>query len=188
MNNRAAILSTVGVAAIMLVISMVIVSASFAGYSMTAATQTKIASSSTSTSPASTSTLSTATIILSKGATFQVQSSYDCVAGHFAQLFNATIISYIEGGISATQPGVTVYISTAHEAQKIISGHPAEWIYSSGLTNSTSFNVLLAKGSYALWTEGADLGCGSTIVMPLELLTTVTVTQAILLLPAATTT
>ncbi len=188
MNSRAAILSTVGVAAIMLVISMVIVSASFAGSSVTA-TQTKIALSSTSTSTASTSTLSTATIIiLPKGAIFQVQSSYDCMAAHFAQPFNATTISHIEGGISATQPGVTVYISTVHEAQKIISGHPAEWIYSSGLTNSTSFRVLLDQGSYVLWTEGADLGCGATIVMPLELLTTVTVTQAIFLTPAATTT
>ena len=97
--------------------------------------------------------------------------------------FNVTTASLLEGGISAGLPGVNVYVSTAQDAQSINLGHPDLSVYSSGLTNSTSFSVLLSPGSYVFWIEGADLECGATTVMPLEQLTTVTVTQAITLTP-----
>jgi hypothetical protein len=130
------------------------------------------------------STLSTMIVIIPQGAKYQVQSSYDCLAGHSAQPFNVTASSILEGGISAGQPGVTIYVSTAQDAQTTSQGHPAAWVYSSGLANSTSFSLLLAPGPYVLWTEGADLGCGSSTVIPLEQLTTVTVTEAVTLTPA----
>jgi len=126
----------------------------------------------------------TTVVLVQQGSTYQVQSSYDCVAGHAAVPFNVTTSSTLRGAIVATTPGITVYLATAQEVQTISAGHPASWIYSSGLTNSTSFSVLLQPGSYVLWTEGADLGCGATIVTPLEQMTTVTVTQAIELTPA----
>jgi hypothetical protein len=141
-------------------------------------------SASTSTVSAN-STLATMTVIIPDGATYQVSSSFDCVAGHFAQPFNVTATSSLEGGISAGSPGVTLYVSTAQEAQTTVQGHPAAWAYSSGLTNSTSFSIVLSPGSYVVWIEGADMGCGATIVEPLEELTTVTVTQAVALTPGA---
>lgn len=131
------------------------------------------------------STLTAVTVIIPEGATYQVSSSFDCVAGHFAQPFNVTATSRLGGGIVAGGPGVTLYVSTAQDAQTTDQGHPTAWAYSSGLTNSTSFSITLPQGSYVLWTEGADMGCGATIVEPLEELTTVTVTQAVTLTPGA---
>jgi len=140
---------------------------------------------STSVSTISTdSTLSILTVIVPLGTTYQVQSSYDCLAGHFAQPFNVTTNSILEGGISAGQPGVTIYVSTAQDAQTVKLGHPAAWVYTSGLTNSTSFSLLLHQGSYVFWTEGADMGCGASTITPLEQLTTVTATQAVTLTPS----
>jgi len=130
------------------------------------------------------STLPTPTVVLPNGTAFQVQSSFDCVAGHSVQPFNVTAASLLTGGISAGNPGVTLYVSTAQEAQTTNQGHPAMWVYTSGLVDSTSFSVALAPGSYVLWTEGGDLGCGAGIVTPLEELTTVTVTQAVTLTPS----
>ncbi len=130
-----------------------------------------------------TSTAISATVIVPQGTTYQVQSSYDCLAGHSAQPFNVTTTSLLEGAITAGQPGVTIYITTAQDAQELYQGHPEVWLYSSGLTNSTSFSLDLAPGSYVIWTEGADLGCGATVVTPLEQLTTVTVTQEVSLGP-----
>jgi len=129
------------------------------------------------------STLSTVTVIIPEGATFQVQSSFDCLAGHSVQPFNVTATSLLEGGMSAGSPGATLYVATAQDAQTISLGHPASWVYSSGPTNSTSFSLALTPGSYVLWTEGADMGCGASIVTPLEELTTVTVTQAVTVTP-----
>jgi hypothetical protein len=146
-------------------------------------------SSSTTTSSSSTviskssPSISTAAVILALGATYQVQSSNDCLAGHSALSFNVTSASLLEGGMSAGQPGVTVYLSSAQEAQTTEQGHPTAWVYSSGLTNSTSLSLTLSPGSYVLWIEGADIGCGSSTVMPLEQLTTVMVTQAVTLTP-----
>jgi len=105
------------------------------------------------------------------------------VAGHSAQPFNATAASVLNGGIIAGNPGVAIYVSTAQDAQTLVEGHPAAWVYFSGLTNSTSFSVALTPGSYVFWTEGADMGCGARIVEPLEELTTVTVTEAVTLAP-----
>lgn len=154
----------------------------------TVASSTSSLISSTSTPPSS-STVSTNTrrstgnVIIANGTTYQVSSSFDCVAGHSVQPFNVTAASVLEGRISAGNPGVTLYVSTAQQAQTTSQGHPAAWVYSSGLTNSTSLSVALTPGSYVLWTEGADMGCGATIVEPLEELTTVTVTQAVTLTP-----
>lgn len=201
-NSQTAILATVGVVAIILVIGIAIGLPSLQAAKTDTTTQlppvasqttmSTITSSSISTSTMTTtsitSTLSGADVIIPDGATFQVQSSYDCVAGHVTQPFNITTISYLEGGIRATPPGVTIYVSTEEDAQTISSGHPSTWVYSSGLTNSTNFNVLLTPGSYVLWTEGADLGCGSTIVTPLEQLTTFNVTETVMLVSTATTT
>ncbi len=130
------------------------------------------------------STLSTVTVIVPQGATYPVQSSYDCLAGHFAQPFNVTTNSLLAGEISASQPGVTLYVSTAQDAQTVELGHPAAWVYTSGLTNSTSFSLLLSPGSYVFWTEGADMGCGASTITPLEQLTTVTAIQAVTLTPS----
>jgi len=109
------------------------------------------------------------------------------VAGHSVQPFNVTVISYLEGGISAGSsagiPGVTLYVSTAQEAQTTSLGHPTAWLYTSGLTHSANFFVSLGPGSYVLWTEGADQGCGASIVTPIEVMTTVTVTEAITVTP-----
>lgn len=91
--------------------------------------------------------------------------------------------SLLQGGISTGAPGVTVYVATTQQAGSITMGHPSNWVYSSGLTNKTTFSVPLNPGSYVFWTEGADLGCGATVVTPLELITTVNVTQAVLLAP-----
>jgi hypothetical protein len=142
-------------------------------------------STTSSTSTSTNSTLSGVTVILPEGATYQVSSSFDCVAGNSAQPFNVTAPSRLEGGITAGGPGVTLYVSTAQDAQTLNEGHPTAWIYTSGLTNSTNFTVALAPGSYVLWTEGADMGCGATIVEPLEELTTVTVTQAVTVAPSS---
>jgi len=137
----------------------------------------------TTTITTSTGSTSAGTVIVPQGTTYQVQSSYDCLAGHAAQPFNVTASSNLEGAISAGQPGVTLYISDVQDAQNLSMGHPALWVYTSGLTNSTNFKVLLAPGSYVIWIEGADLGCGASTVEPLEQLTTVTITEAITLIP-----
>ncbi len=134
---------------------------------------------------ASTSTsLGGGTIVLvQQGTTYQVQASYDCVAGHMSVPFNVTTASTLFGAIAAGSPGVTLYVATAQDAQSVSMGHPTSWVYTSGVTSSTSFNIPLGAGSYVLWTEGADLNCGATVVTPLEQLVNVTVTQAIGLTP-----
>jgi hypothetical protein len=177
-----------------IVIAALVISASALSYASFEATVTRtvtttgnpsstttISTSTESTGPSSSS--STGTVIVPQGTTYQVQSSYDCVAGHIAQPFNVTASSNLEGAISAGQPGVTLYIADAQDVQDLSMGHPALWTYTSGLTNSTSFKSLLVPGSYVIWIEGADLGCGATTVTPLEQLTTVNVTQAVTLTP-----
>jgi hypothetical protein len=105
------------------------------------------------------------------------------VAGHVDIGFNVTAPSVFAGGLNASDPGVTVYVSTLQDAQTLTMGHPSTWVYSSGLTNSTDFSVPLGTGSYVIWLEGADMGCGQSVVTPLELLTDVTVDQAFTLMP-----
>jgi len=77
-----------------------------------------------------------------------------------------------------------MYVATSQEAGTIYQGHPASWVYSTGLVNSSTFSVLLSPGSYVVWIEGADQNCGSSIVMPLEMLTQVNITQAFTTTPA----
>ncbi|MGD0318858.1 MAG: hypothetical protein ABSB56_04090 [Nitrososphaerales archaeon] len=119
---------------------------------------------------------STASVILPAGTTFKVASSYDCVAGHFSLNFSVPERSTLTGGFSAGTPGVTAYVATAQQASSTFQGHPSAWVFSTGLVNSSHFAAVLAPGSYVVWIEGADENCGSPI-MPLEMLTRVTVTE-----------
>jgi len=122
-------------------------------------------------------------IILPGGTSFKVSSSYDCVAGHYALNFKVSDRVTLAGAFTAGRPGVTGYIATALQAGRIHQGHPSHWIFSTGLVKSTQFSVHLAPGSYVFWIEGADLNCGSSISMPLEMLTHVNITQAFTLTP-----
>ena len=121
------------------------------------------------------------TVILPEGSSFQVSSSYDCVAGHYAVTFVAQDPSVFSGSFSADAPGVTLYVATELQASTVFQGHPSAWVYSTGLQNSTGFTVSLGAGSYVAWIEGADENCGAKIVIPLEQLTTVNVTQTFVL-------
>jgi hypothetical protein len=123
--------------------------------------------------------------ILLDNTTFAVSSSLDCVAGHYSVNFS-TPESTLAGGFSAGPPGVTAYIATSQQANTTFQGHPTTYVYSTGLVNSSQFSVLLSPGSYVVWIEGADLNCGSSVVMPLEMLTQVNITQAFTLTPTAT--
>ena len=115
--------------------------------------------------------------ILPAGTTFSVSSSFDCVAGHYSVNFSVPEESTLAGGFSAGTPGVTLYVATALQAGSTFQGHPSEWVYSTGLVNSTRFTVVLPPGSYVVWFEGADMNCGSQIVTPLEMLTPVSITE-----------
>ena len=123
--------------------------------------------------------------VLPAGATLQVSSSYDCVAGHYAAPFSVQEPSVLSGGFSAGKPGVTLYVATTQQASTLFEGHPSTWVFASGLQSSTSFAASLAPGSYVVWIEGADMNCGATVVMPLEQLTAVNVTQAFTLVTSA---
>jgi len=135
--------------------------------------------SGTSTITTSTGSAAPGTIILPSGTTFQVSSSYDCVAGHYSVPFTAQDPSLLTGGFSAGRPGVTMYLATAQQASEVTQGHPSTWTYSTGLQNTTHFRVALGAGSYVAWFEGADLNCGATMVTPLEQLTNVTITETL---------
>jgi len=134
--------------------------------------------------PSTTGGNSVGTTIVSLGETYTIQSSYDCLAGHTNQTFVVTAPSHLNGGLEGNAAGVMLYVATAQQALTISRGHPATWIYSSGVTNSTYFEVNLSPGEYVLWIEGADMGCGASVVEPLEYLTTVTVVQAVMLFPS----
>jgi len=123
-------------------------------------------------------------VILPGGTTFKVSSSFDCVAGHHALSFSIHDRATLAGAFIAGRPGVTGYIATARQAGTIHQGHPSQWVYSTGLVKSSRFSVHLVPGSYVFWFEGADMNCGSSIVMPLELLTQVNITRAFTLTPA----
>jgi hypothetical protein len=118
------------------------------------------------------------TVILPAGTVIQVSSSYDCVAGHYSLAFSTQNQTLLAGGFSAEAPGVTLYVATAQQASVVSQGHPSSWVYSTGLQNSSRFAINVPSGAYVIWIEGADLNCGSRIVMPLEQLTTVTITEA----------
>lgn len=118
------------------------------------------------------------TELLPAGETFQVSSSYDCVAGHYTVPFDVQVQSALSGGFRSGVPGVSLYVSTTQQAMTTTQGHPSTWLYSTGLQTSANFTVPLESGSYVIWVEGADENCGASVVMPLEQLTTVNVTQS----------
>ena len=118
------------------------------------------------------------TVILSAGTVIQVSSSYDCVAGHYSLPFNTGNETALSGGFAAEAPGVTLYVATLQQASVVYQGHPSSWVYSTGLQNESRFTVSITAGSYVVWIEGANLNCGAHIVMPLERLTTVNITEA----------
>ncbi len=118
------------------------------------------------------------TVILPAGTAIQVSSSYDCVAGHYSLPFSTQDEALFTGGFSAAAPGVTLYVATAQQASVVFQGHPLNWMYSSGLQNSSRFAINIPAGTYVVWIEGANLNCGAHIVMPLERLTTVNITEA----------
>ena len=118
------------------------------------------------------------TVALPAGTTFQVSSSYDCVAGHYSVNFTTQVKSVLAGGFSAGAPGVTLFVATTQQASVIFQGHPSSWEYSTGLVNSSAFAIDIPPGAYVVWIEGADLNCGAKIVTPLEQLTMVNITMA----------
>ena len=120
---------------------------------------------------------STTSVILPANTSFEVASSFDCVATHYSLNFSVPEQSTLTGGFSAETPGVTAYVATAQQAGSTFQGHPATWVYSTGLVDSSSFSVVLSPGSYVVWIEGADQGCNSSIVTPLEMLTQVNITE-----------
>jgi hypothetical protein len=117
-------------------------------------------------------------VVLPLGSGFNVSSSFDCVAGHYAVNFTAGEGSLLAGAFTSSEPGVTLYVATAEQAGSVYQGHPSSWVFTTGLVNSSSISVLLHAGSYVAWFEGADRNCGAQIVMPLEQLTMVNVTEA----------
>ena len=116
-------------------------------------------------------------VVLPASTSLKVSSSFDCVAGHYSLNFSAPEQSTLAGGFSAGAPGVTAYVATAQQATSTFQGHPATWVYSTGLVDSSHFTVVLSPGSYVVWIEGADQNCGSPIVTPLEMLTQVNITE-----------
>jgi len=118
------------------------------------------------------------TVILPAGTAIQVSSSYDCVAGHYSLPFSTQDEALLTGGFSAEAPGVTLYVATAQQASVVFQGHPSSWMYSTGLQNTSLFAIDIHAGTYVVWIEGANLNCGAHIVMPLERLTTVNITEA----------
>jgi len=132
-----------------------------------------------SSSSSGTSTTVNGTVIIPTGTTYQVQSSYDCLATHVSQQFNVSSASVLRGAIGSSNGGIAVYVATSQQAKTIANGHPASWVFMS--TDPVSLDVPLPSGSYVIWIEGEDQGCGATIVEPLEMITTVTVTQAVTL-------
>jgi hypothetical protein len=126
----------------------------------------------------------TAIQILHAGASFQVTSSYDCIAGNYQLQFASPTKSVLTGGFTASTQGVTLYVASSAYASDLVRGHPAQWAYLVDLGNSSNFRVDLSQGSYVLWFEGADINCGAKIVMPLEMLTQVNITRSFNLMPA----
>jgi hypothetical protein len=120
-------------------------------------------------------------VILPAGTSIEVSSSYDCAASHFNLQFTSASGSFLTGGFVARSLGATLYVATLLEASNLTRGHPSQWIYTTGIQNSTRFEVSLSQGTYVIWIEGADLNCGAKIVMPLEALTQVNVTQSLVL-------
>jgi hypothetical protein len=118
------------------------------------------------------------TVILPAGTAIQVSSSYDCVASHYSLPFGTQDEAMFTGAFSVEAPGVTLYVATAQQASVVFQGHPSSWTYSTGLVNSSRFAINIPAGTYIVWIEGANLNCGAHIVMPLERLTMVNITEA----------
>ncbi len=121
--------------------------------------------------------------VLPAGTVIKVSSSFDCVAGHYSLNFTLPERSALTGGFKAGAPGVAAYVATAQQAASAFQGHPSDWVYSTGLVNSSHIGLSLSAGSYVLWIEGADQNCGSGIVMPLEVLTQVNITESFVVTP-----
>ena len=117
-------------------------------------------------------------VLVPAGTSLTVSSSYDCVASHYSTEFNTSGPSTLTGGFTARSPGVTLYVATAQQEASTTDGHPTTWLYSSGQTTSADFSLPLSGGGYVVWIEGADMNCGAQIVIPLEELTQVNVTQS----------
>ena len=118
------------------------------------------------------------TVILPSGTGIQVSSSYDCVASHYSLPFGTQDEAVFTGGFSTEAPGVTLYVATTQQTSVVFQGHPSSWIYSTGQVNSSRFAINIPAGTYVVWIEGANLNCGAHVVMPLERLTMVNVTEA----------
>jgi len=123
-------------------------------------------------------------VIIPGGTAIQVTSSYDCVASHYQVQFGSPGASVLSGAFVARNPGVTLYVATTLQASNLTRGHPSQWVYSTGLLNSTHLGVTLPQGTYVVWIEGADLNCGAKVVMPLEMLTSVNITESFLVTSA----
>jgi len=147
----------------------------------TSSTASESGSSISTTSTGSTATEPEGTAILPAGTVIQVSSSYDCVAGHYSLSFSTESQALLTGGFSAGAPGATLYVATVQQASVVYQGHPSSWVYSTGLQNSSRFATSTPPGAYVVWIEGANLNCGARIVMPLERLTNVTITEAFVL-------
>ncbi len=119
-------------------------------------------------------------VILAGNSSFVITSSLDCLAGHYSANFTVDYARSLSGAFNSTA-GVTMYVATAQEAALTSEGHPSAWVYSTGQTNSTGFSVPLSPGTYVVWFEGSDQGCGGGVVAPLEWLTTVNITTAFVL-------
>jgi hypothetical protein len=124
------------------------------------------------------------TVLIPAGTNITVSSSYDCVASNFQLSFAVGNSSVLTGGFTAGDQGVTLYVATTQQASNLSEGHPSQWVYSTGLQGSATFSVSLSQGNFVIWIEGADLNCGAQIVMPLEVLTHVNITQSFTLTPA----
>jgi hypothetical protein len=123
------------------------------------------------------------TVLIPTGTSVTVSSSEDCVAGNFHLAFATRSSSVLTGGFAAGGQGVTLYVATSQQASNLFEGHPSQWVSSTGLEKSATFSVPLSQGDYVVWIEGADLNCGAQIVIPLEILTQVNVTQSFVLTP-----
>ncbi len=120
-------------------------------------------------------------VLIPAGTSFEVSSSYDCVAGHYAMDFTVQTESELTGTLSSGVVGLTLYVATLQQSGVTSEGHPSSWVYSEGVGNATSVSATLPQGSYVFWVEGADMNCNSSVVEPLEMLTKVVLASPLVL-------
>ena len=63
-------------------------------------------------------------VVMAAGTSFTVQSSWDCLATHYSEVFDVVKASTLEGGFNATGD-VALYMSTAEQAGDVVQGHPS---------------------------------------------------------------